>query len=506
MGWEDIETEPEIHYYPIVLHWIAVDRSAKRFGSNFGDYSLLRKEDSMTYYAKPATFTSAGEHLLKKIIKSPEIMKRIERELLKSGKQAVSFAKKASRMPLSKKTNKQLLQLYESFNKKASLALEWGTTCSLLEMQRPIFSSYLKNRFNSLPQVPEGKSAEYFNLLSTPTRKTHMRMEELALIEIALNVLKNRKAVELFKKKSPQKIQSLLPRTAPKIDYLFSLHAKRFPWIVYVYEGPVVGKAHFIESLKHLLQKTCFRKKLLLKEKNRYTEIKTRQRKLLKKLKMGKEMERLFSDLRMVAFLKVFRKELMSRSYYHVDSLLDEISKRLYLSVNQTRMVAPWEMESFLVKRKITPTLLNERMKLSMALKKGKSLKIVGGDETRKWMKEVEAMQEELSHINEFSGDCAFPGKAKGTVKILNSSKDLAKMRKGNILVSSATNPFLVSAMKKASAIVTDAGGITSHAAIISRELKIPCVIGTRVATKALEDNLLVEVDATKGTVKRLSK
>ncbi|MEW6408479.1 MAG: PEP-utilizing enzyme [Patescibacteria group bacterium] len=80
----------------------------------------------------------------------------------------------------------------------------------------------------------------------------------------------------------------------------------------------------------------------------------------------------------------------------------------------------------------------------------------------------------------------------------------MAKMRKGDILVSIATDPDIVPAMKKASAIVTEQGGVTSHAAIVSREMRIPCVIGTKIATKVLRDGDLVEVDATKGLVRKL--
>jgi pyruvate,water dikinase len=64
------------------------------------------------------------------------------------------------------------------------------------------------------------------------------------------------------------------------------------------------------------------------------------------------------------------------------------------------------------------------------------------------------------------------------------------------------TVPDLVSAMKRAAAIVTDEGGVTCHAAIISRELKKPCIIGTKVATKVFKDGDLVEVDANKGIVR----
>ena len=66
------------------------------------------------------------------------------------------------------------------------------------------------------------------------------------------------------------------------------------------------------------------------------------------------------------------------------------------------------------------------------------------------------------------------------------------------------TRPEFLPLMKKAKAIITDEGGITCHAAIVSRELGIPCIIGTKIATKVLKDNDLVEVDAEKGIVRKI--
>ena len=77
----------------------------------------------------------------------------------------------------------------------------------------------------------------------------------------------------------------------------------------------------------------------------------------------------------------------------------------------------------------------------------------------------------------------------------------MAKMKDGDILISIATTPDLIPAIKKASAIVTDVGGITCHAAIISRELGIPCVVGTKIATKIIKDGMIIDVDATHGKV-----
>lgn len=113
---------------------------------------------------------------------------------------------------------------------------------------------------------------------------------------------------------------------------------------------------------------------------------------------------------------------------------------------------------------------------------------------------------EKKTQSNLIKGQSACPGKIVGNTKIVFVMKDLSKIRKGDILVTSMTMPRYVPAMKKAAAIVTDEGGITCHAAIVSRELKIPCIIGTKIATKVLKDGDLVEVDAEKGIVRILKR
>ncbi|WP_456472232.1 phosphoenolpyruvate synthase [Methanocaldococcus sp.] len=95
----------------------------------------------------------------------------------------------------------------------------------------------------------------------------------------------------------------------------------------------------------------------------------------------------------------------------------------------------------------------------------------------------------------------ASPGVASGTVKIVKDIKELDKVKEGDILVTEMTTPDMVPAMKRAAAIVTDEGGLTCHAAIVSRELGVPCVVGTKKATKVLKDGMVVTVDGEKGIV-----
>lgn len=115
---------------------------------------------------------------------------------------------------------------------------------------------------------------------------------------------------------------------------------------------------------------------------------------------------------------------------------------------------------------------------------------------------------DERKGLSSFKGTCASPGKATGRVRIIvtgglgDYSKEMHEFKKGEILVTGMTQITMTPICAKAGAIVTNEGGITSHAAIISRELGIPCVIGTRVATRELKDGDLVEVDATNGIVR----
>lgn len=105
------------------------------------------------------------------------------------------------------------------------------------------------------------------------------------------------------------------------------------------------------------------------------------------------------------------------------------------------------------------------------------------------------------SHTLILRGDPASPGLATGPVKIINNAREINKILPGDILVTPMTNPDYVMAMKKAAGIITDSGGRTSHAAIVSRELGIPAVVGTQNATKVLGNNMTVTINGRTGEI-----
>ena len=111
-----------------------------------------------------------------------------------------------------------------------------------------------------------------------------------------------------------------------------------------------------------------------------------------------------------------------------------------------------------------------------------------------------------VDKVHELKGTIASPGKAKGRARIVLRKHHFNNFMTGEILITTMTRPEFIPLMMKAAAIVTDEGGLTSHASIIARELKKPCVVGTKYATQIFENGDLVEVDADKGIVRKIKE
>ncbi|MCH8949808.1 MAG: hypothetical protein IIB87_05475, partial [Chloroflexi bacterium] len=112
------------------------------------------------------------------------------------------------------------------------------------------------------------------------------------------------------------------------------------------------------------------------------------------------------------------------------------------------------------------------------------------------------AQSEDPSVLN---GNACAPGKVTGTAKVVPSLAEAAKLKPGDILVAPATMPAWTPLFASIAAVVTDAGGVLSHAAIVAREYGIPAVLGTGSATRTIQDGQIIEVDGDEGVVRIVS-
>ena len=214
---------------------------------------------------------------------------------------------------------------------------------------------------------------------------------------------------------------------------------------------------------------------------------------LLKKVEL---MQTLKLKLRAVINESIFNDKTLAKQ-------LAEIKKRLKLK--NIYFLSYEEIIKYLRGEKII-----EPDRLNFVLGKFNNWQPLIKNDALAFLNSFKNLTQSKRNITEFKGSVAYPGIYRGKVKIIpfdlcqNITEKIAQMKQGQILVTGSTGPEMILACQKAGAIITEEGGVCSHAAIISRELKIPCVIGTKIATQVLKDGDLVEVDGNKGIVRKI--
>lgn len=219
---------------------------------------------------------------------------------------------------------------------------------------------------------------------------------------------------------------------------------------------------------------------------------------LLRKHRGDKKTCEIMSLINFNVYFRTIRMEKILNGFALLTPMYDYLMKELGFTRKQVGNLTKEELINFFEKKIIPPQRKSHP---------GMFYTAEGGRELTSEERQLfEKKFRQSLNVDQFNGNIAYKGLIKGKVKIVTSNADLSKVQEGDILVSQFTRPEYLPAMKKSSAIITNDGGITSHAAITSRELKKPCIIGTKIATKVLHDDDEVEVDANTGVVKILKK
>ncbi|MFA5183981.1 MAG: PEP-utilizing enzyme [Patescibacteria group bacterium] len=195
------------------------------------------------------------------------------------------------------------------------------------------------------------------------------------------------------------------------------------------------------------------------------------------------------------------RKELQGRINYAFYLLLSEVARRRRLKVADLEWLWHFEVKNILQGGSLDQAEIRRRKKGVAALVYFNKFTVWSGIAAIRLRRKY--VKEEKQKIFEFSGLGVSGGLVRGRVKVCAGAKEaLLKIKQDDILVCPMTTPEHVIAMRRAKAIITDEGGITCHAAIIAREFGIPCIVGTKTATRILSDGDLIEADARNGLVK----
>jgi phosphoenolpyruvate synthase/pyruvate phosphate dikinase len=202
------------------------------------------------------------------------------------------------------------------------------------------------------------------------------------------------------------------------------------------------------------------------------------------------------------AYLKDMRDDYRRPAYLAFRPFWEEVAKRTELNLIETNQLLANELVLALEKSSEKFKVLAQKRMFAYALRlQDGKFKIYSGKTAS--YKIAKLVSENHQH-GEIKGQPAYGGKITGRTVIINHKSEFKKFRKNDVLITVMTHPEFLPIMRQAKAIITDEGGITCHAAITAREFKVPCIIGTKIATKVLKDGDIIEVDANKGIVKKI--
>jgi phosphoenolpyruvate synthase/pyruvate phosphate dikinase len=438
-----------------------------------------------TWYGDADDFKRLKENILRQYADNPRYLRDLMDVAYDGADELDCFCKKIQKRDLRKRSNAQLSALFEEYSKRI---LDLVPYIQIAMAEEMIVTERIQAILNA--RIKDAKVVQdEFLLLASPIRKGYFEQENENLINLAIRI-----------RNSPASLNSIKKGKADKLaDKLIEGHLAEFSWIANMeYDGKLWAKGDILPRLQELVGKDA---KAILKmshdaERTKDAQLKT----TLKSLKLSRSERALVDVMRELVFFRTYRTDVLFRSYYYVKGLFSEVSKRLGLADEDLFYLFYDEIPRSLAAGRADKKTISER-------KSGYVLYSLYGetrfDENKELIKSLHELDRaQATGADEIKGAIAFKGKVTGVVKLVMRTEDARKVNDGDILVSSMTKPDYIVAMQKAVGFVTDEGGITCHAAIISREMRKPCIIGTKIATQVLKDGDLIEVDADKGIVK----
>lgn len=365
------------------------------------------------------------------------------------------------------------------------------------------FEPYVTDVF--MKQIPykDPEVLRQLSILQQPSVQSFMVSQRVDFLRICLEILKNKKLLSYLRKRKIN-INKIL-KNFSTFRKRIKKHSDDFFWIKNNYKN-----IYFLDSnyfLKLIIKEIKTKNKEQIKDELKKlqtssSKLKQKKNAIIKKLKLDNKIVSTYKLLEELGQWQDERKRMTLIAGFYLNLLLKRIAKIKKISLVTVQYLHPLEIKDLLLKNElINKKIIRERRRCSVWIGlKDKEFLLIG--EQAKKVKKI-LFRERNINQKSITGIPVSPGTVIGRARIvLDPQKD--RFYKNEILIASMTRPEYLPLMKKAKAIVTNEGGITCHAAIVSREFGIPCIVGTKIATKVLKDGDLVEVRAHRGTVTKL--
>lgn len=464
------------------------------------------KDDIQSAYFSEDEWNKISRQFFNQVKENPELLDKFLEKIEVAADDLFRFNKKIRKINFQKISWTELVKIFADFHKYNYNLWCVGMVPNLLELNNNLLSAYLTNYLDGKRKNNQPKAQELFQKLTTPLEWSYNQKEEYDFLKLVAKYQKNKELVSQIASISDLKeVQKVLQKDFKDCWQDLIKHHQEYYWLQFTWTGPPFKTDYFVDIFRRLLKEGGLAQKSAIMKKE-HDELKSVKKDWFDKLAVDDYYQKLFELMTGIVHTKIVRMDALFQSYCFIEPLLKRAAKEFNVSMKQIYAIYCGDLVRILEKKEFPIELANKILKHSTYSIAGGKFVLSTGKQAEVIMKPILESMPKQEEVHELSGECGCPGQAKGTVKVISVPDEISKMREGDVMVSQITNPSLVPAMKKASAIITDTGGLTCHAAIVSREMNTPCLIGTKIATKVLKDGDKVEVDATKGVVRKLEK
>ena len=439
------------------------------------DIVWFSKNHNVQFYFEEKDITSQ-RRMWRKVISEPNFFKTLINKFTIRKNHLVNFFK---RLNIHNLSNKKLFKAYEKWLQFYQYYQGEGNPYTRLvdRYGMQVLRDELKKQ-----KVIDIESA--VTILTAPNQESYLAKEERLFWSGVVII------------KSPKQLNRFLNQ-----------HLEHYAWVGRSYmEEPALTIQQLRNRLKKVSSKNRPTKLTHLTEILKHNLLLRKQ--LIKKYSLNKKIIQYADILQNAAFFKDFIRGLLAEVYYYSDKVFDELEKRTNLSREQIKSLTYEEFNDVFLKKKIPNfKLIKERLNgIYLVLPNDSiSAKVIYGKPASSFENKY-LLDKSLLYVKEFKGRAVSNGIVKGKVRVVYKWSEMEDFKKGEVLVVNNTNPSFVPYLHKAVAIIAAEGGVTVHAAIVAREMKIPCVIGISNVTRLLKTGQMIEVDANKGIVRKLTR
>ena len=478
--WFLLEREDYANYLFVSVTWEGYTYLLKNLGFRPGDYMGAEYiNSSCNLFELKEPYDQVNKENFEMLFTRPQAWDKLHRLTEKKSKELFAFGRKALRVNATALSDKQLIEWIERFQTAQMWVHVPRGPMFMLETPNALVTNYLLNYLQEKAKdIKRLKTQpnEAFQILTAPTKTSVWAEEKAELARIAL-----------------------MP--ASRQQKKLATHAQKYKWLEYGLQGKILSADYFTQEAYKIRGAA----KTILRSFNHEPKtLATKQKQIFQEYRIHPIHQKIFRIIQDSFYTRLLSKDSQFFGFYAMEHMLREFGRRANLSLEQVRFLTHREFRQVLLKHLDFRNITVGRQRYSLFIaNKGQTEYFVGtGARAERKKLKFFSEKQKVAAPKTLQGQPAFPGKIVARVKIVNTIPEMAKMHAGNILVSHMTNPGIVPVMKISAGIITDVGGITSHAAIVARELKKPCVIGTKFATKLLKDGDTVELDADKGMIK----